>query len=76
VLCWVEWASLLQAKILKTYQACPDFLNLEGVDEPLGQVVEEEEDGDLTAGLGKRVVGGRKHLENGGSEFLDLSFSL
>ena len=33
------------------YQTGPDFLDLEGEDEPLRQVEQEEEDGDLTSGL-------------------------
>ena len=34
-----------------TCQTGPDFLDLEGEDEPLRQVEQEEEDGDLTSGL-------------------------
>jgi hypothetical protein len=33
------------------YQTGPNFLDLEGEDEPLRQVEQEEEDGDLTSGL-------------------------
>ncbi len=36
---------------IMTYQTGPNFLDLEGEDEPLRQVEQEEEDGDLTSGL-------------------------
>ena len=43
------------------HEAGPDLLNLEGEDEPLGEIEDEEKDGDLASGLFNNLVW-RQHL--------------
>ena len=51
-------------KIRQAYQARADLLDLEGENQPLREVEEEQEDGDLAAGLGNVVVRCWQNLKN------------